>query len=262
MIWVRDILKPYTAHATENNLVKWMLSLPWKENDRANFELMLKFYQIGTSLNGATAGWTVFPQIDMEYYVRDVKLMKYKADGHRDKDGYSFNWMHSLMAKADRFDENKYHVDHCLFGLHLATAFPKAEVCIVESEKSALLCSAFSDPNERIWMATGGKSGLRPQMLEPLMEQKRDIILYPDFDGYQEWQERRDAIGYAQMTLSRKMKELHIPADGPKADIADIMVRTMSGVRETDYDKACRRLGIDGNEGLKDMMDKLQLTIE
>ena len=58
------------------------------------------------------------------------------------------------------------------------------------------------------------------------------------------------------------MKELHIPADGPKADIADIMVRTMSGVRETDYDKACRRLGIDGNEGLKDMMDKLQLTIE
>ena len=262
MIWVRDILKPYTAYATENNLVKWMLSLNWKPELRANFELMLKFYQIGTSVRGATAGWTVFPQIDMQYYVRDVKLMKYKADGHRDKDGYSFNWMHSLMAKADRFDEDKYHVDHCLFGLHLATAFPKAEVCIVESEKSALLCSAFSDPNERIWMATGGKSGLRPQMLEPLIEQKRDIILYPDFDGYQEWQERRDAIGYPQLTVSRKVRELHIQSDGPKADIADIMVRTMSGIRETDYDKACRRLGIDGNDGLKDLIEKLSLKVE
>ncbi|MBO4621996.1 MAG: hypothetical protein J5635_04930 [Paludibacteraceae bacterium] len=262
MYWGRGVLMPYTAHVTENNLVKWMLSLPFRPEHRTNLEMMLRLYQIGTSIKGATAGWTVFPQIDMQFNVRDIKLMKYKADGHRDKDGYSFNWMHSLMAKAGRFDESKYHVDHCLFGLHLATAFPKAEVCIVESEKSALLCSAFSDPNERIWMATGGKSGLRPQMLEPLMEQKRDIILFPDFDGYQEWQERRDAIGYPQLTMSNKVKQLHIQSDGPKADIADIMVRTMSGVRETDYDKACRRFGIDGNECLKDMMDKLQLTIE
>lgn len=262
MIWVRDILKPYTAHATENNLVKWMISLPWKDNYRANFELMLQFYQIGTSVKGATAGWTVFPQIDMQFYVRDIKLMKYKADGHRDKEGYSFNWMHSLMAKAGRFDESKYHVDHCLFGLHLATVFPTAEVCIVESEKSALLCSAFSDPNERIWMATGGKSGLRPQMLEPLIEQKRDIILFADYDGYDEWQERRDAIGYPKMTLSRKVRQLHIASDGPKADIADIMVRRMSGIEETEYDKACRRLGIESNPKLKDMIEKLSLKVE
>lgn len=262
MIWVRDILKPYTEHATENNLVQWMISLPWKDNYRANFELMLQFYQIGTSVKGATAGWTVFPQIDMQFYVRDIKLMKYKADGHRDKEGYSFNWMHSLMAKAGRFDESKYHVDHCLFGLHLASVFTKAEICIVESEKSALLCSAFSDPNERIWMATGGKSGLRPQMLEPLIEQKRDIILFADYDGYDEWQERRDAIGYPKMTLSRKVRQLHIASDGPKADIADIMVRRMSGIEETEYDKACRRLGIESNPKLKDMIEKLSLKVE
>ena len=262
MIWVRDILKPYTAHATENNLVKWMLSLPFRPEHRTNLEMMLKFYQIGTSVKGSTQGWTVFPQIDMQFYVRDIKLMKYKADGHRDKEGYSFNWMHSLMAKAGRFDESKYHVDHCLFGLHLATAFPKAEVCIVESEKSALLCSAFSDPNERIWMATGGKSGLRPQMLEPLIEQKRDIILFPDFDGYQEWQERRDAIGCPKITVSNKVKQLHIAADGPKADIADIMVRMMHGIEESETEKACRRLGIEYNAALQDLIEKLSLKVE
>ena len=111
-------------------------------------------------------------------------------------------------------------------------------------------------------MATGGKSGLRPQMLEPLMEQKRDIILYPDFDGYQEWQERRDAIGYAHMTLSRKMKELHIPADGPKADIADIMIRKMQGITESEAEKACRKLGIESNPALADLIEKLNLKVE
>ena len=262
MLWVRDILKPYTEHYTENNLIAWMLSLPFMPDHRANLEMMLRFYQVGTSLKGATKGWTVFPQIDMQLYVRDIKLMAYKPDGHRVKEGYSFNWMHSMMAKEGRFDETTHHVDHCLFGLHLATAFPKAEVCIVESEKSALICSAFSDPNEKIWMATGGKSGLRPQMLQPLIDLKRNVVLYPDYDGIDEWTERCKAIDSPYVTVSRKVHELHIQSDGPKADIADIMIRKMQGVTESEAEKACRRLGIESNPALADLIEKLNLKVE
>ena len=262
MLWVRDIIRPYAEHVTENNLVRWMLNLPWKPSDRTNLELMLRFYRVGTSLKGDTKGWTVFPQIDMQYYVRDMKLMSYKPDGHRDKQSkYNFNWMSAMMTKAGLMDPDKYHVDRCLFGLHLASAFPKAEVCIVESEKTAILCSAFSDPNERIWMATGGKSGFRPTTLQPLIDQKRDIVLFPDFDAYKEWTLMRDAIGWPKLTVSNKVKQLHIAADGPKADIADIMVRMMQGVEESETEKACRRLGIEHNPALQDLIEKLSLNV-
>ena len=140
--------------------------------------------------------------------------------------------------------------------------FEKAEVCIVESEKTAVLCSAFSDPNERIWMATGGKSGLRPALLQPLMDAGKTIVLYPDYDAYDEWVERCKAFDYANITVSQMVRREHIAADGPKADAADIMVRKMEGVQETEYDKACRMLGVESNQALRDMMEKLDLKLE
>ena len=81
------------------------------------------------------------------------------------------------MERTGAFNSDKYHVEHCLFGLHLATLFPEAEVCLVESEKSAVICSAFSDPKKRIWMATGGKSGFSLAALQPLIQQQRYIAL-------------------------------------------------------------------------------------
>ena len=59
-------------------------------------------------------------------------------------------------------------------------------------------------------MACGGKSGLSLDKLTPLIEAQRDIVLYPDLDGYDEWQERMQAIGYNRMSISRKPKELAI----------------------------------------------------
>jgi len=262
--WQATMLKPYRDHELDNNLLTWMYSLNWVEKYLANLKVMVKLYQVGTSIKGATEGWTIFPQMDMDLRVRDIKLMAYLPNGHRRKEGYSFNWLHSMMEKAGKFNPDTQHIENCLFGLHLAKFFPKAEVCIVESEKSALLCSAFYDGDEpdRIWMATGGKSGLNLTMLRPLIEQKRDIVLYPDLDGYDDWMQRADAIDYPRISMSRKVRDLHIESDGQKADIADIMVRMMQGVKETEAEKASRMLGLDHvSEGLADLIDKLYLTI-
>ena len=260
--WPADILAPYRHHDEQNNLLRWMYSLNWPEGKLADLKVMVQLYQVGTSIKGATAGWTIFPQIDTDLRVRDVKLMAYLPDGHRKKDGYSFNWMHSMMEKAGTFNPDTHHIEHCLFGLHLMKAFPKAEVCIVESEKTALICSAFTDPNKKIWMATGGKSGLNPSNLQPLMDAKRVLILYPDFDGYDEWRACADAIDYGRMTLTLRVRNWHIPSDGPKADIADIMIRRMQGIEETEAEKACRMLGLDHiDAGVADMIDKLDLKL-
>lgn len=263
MLWVQDVVKPYAEHYADNNLVRWMYSLPWNDNDRSTLTVMLQLYRVGTSLKGATEGWTVFPLIDMDLYVRDVKLMAYKPDGHRDKDSkYNFNWMSSMLEKAGRFNPNEFHTQKCLFGLHLAKAFTQAEVCIVESEKSALICSGFSNPEKKIWMATGGKSGLKPAMLQPLIDLKRIVILYPDFDAYDEWTERCKAIDSPYVRVSNLVKKLHKPCDGDKADIADIMVRLMYQPQETEVDKACSKLGIESHDGLADLIEKLSLKVE
>ena len=264
MYWNIELIKPYLHHYADNKLLTWMLGLPFAPEHLANLKKMLEIYCVGTSIKGATAGWTVFPQIDMELRVRDMKLMAYKADGHRDKSlKYSFNWMHAMLEKAGQFNPDTHHIDHCLFGLHLAAIFPKAEVCLVESEKSALICSAFSDPNERIWMATGGKSGLNPSSIQPLVKTKRYIVLYPDIDGHDEWAQRMDALEYRRMSMSPKVTELWRPAlDGEKADMADIMIRIMNGIEESPAEIAARRLGAPDKAGvIGNLMSKLDLKL-
>jgi hypothetical protein len=269
--WPIEIVKPYLHHYDENPLLKWMLAQPMIDEHKARLRKMIEIYCVGTSLKGKTIGWTVFPQIDTDLRVRDIKLMAYKDDGHRVKDRYSFNWMHSMMEKAGTLNPDTHHVDHCLFGLHLAKIFPKAEVCIVESEKSAVICSAFSDPNVRIWMATGGKSGLNPTNLQPLIDAKRIIVLYPDYDGHDEWRSCANSIDYGRMTITLNVRNWHIPSDGPKADIADIRIRWIQGehkigtelpIEETEAEKACRMLGLDHlDAGVADLMDKLELKL-
>ncbi len=244
--WDSKLLVPYLHHTESNTLLKWMLSLPMRPEHMENLRVAIELYCVGTSLKGYTEGWTMFPQIDTDLRLRDVKFMQYKPDGHRAKnaDGTGrINWLRAIMEKAGQFNPDTHHVEHCLFGLHLTKYFPKAEICLVESEKSALLCSAFTDPNERLWLATGGMQFFKLQQLQPLIDAHRDIVLYPDIDGYDEWESRMNAIGYPRMTISQKPKQLHILSDGPKADIADIMVRNMCGITESTAEIVARRIG-------------------
>ena len=153
----KDIVKPYLGHNDENPLMQYLFNYPGM---KAEHQAMMRFmaeqaYFVGTSIKGETKGWTIWWQIDDKMRVRTGKLMAYKADGHRNKDlKYSFNFVHAMLAKAGKWDREKYEYKSCLFGLHLVDVFPDAEICLCESEKTALICSAFSDPKQKIWMAT------------------------------------------------------------------------------------------------------------
>ena len=259
----RSVIQPTLNHIDQNPLLKYLLELPLEPMYRQRLEDSIRMYLVGTSTKGDTAGWTIWWQIDEQMRVRTGKLMAYKADGHRDKERkYSFNFVHSLLAKAGQWSPDKNRVVTCLFGLHLMNECPKAEVCIVESEKSALICSAFCDPRERLWMATAGKSQLTREKLRPLIEAHRYIVLYPDYDGYEEWEAAVKRIGYDRISISNQVRKYHIEADGPKADIADIMLRMVCAPAETEKDKVARRLGLDAcPPTLSKMMDKLDLHI-
>lgn len=262
--WNIHTVKPYLNHEDENPLLTYLFGLPLNDEDKARLMLMARDgYLVGTGTQGTTKGWTVWWQIDEQKRVRTGKVMAYKADGHRDKERkYSFDFFHSILARAGRWNPETHQVKTCLFGLHLVDLFPDAEVCIVESEKSALICSAFCDPNERIWMATAGKSQLKKSRLQPLIDRNRYIVLYPDYDGYDEWEAACKQIGYERISVSNQVRKLWTVKDGPKADIADIMLRLVEGIKESPAEVAARRLGRpDKVDVLAMMMDKLNLEI-
>lgn len=135
-------------------------------------------YHVGTS-NKWGGGATVFWQVDVEGNVRTGKVMLYdRISGHRVKSGFSrISWAHSELNLPD------FRLSQCFFGEHLLRIYPDRTVAIVESEKTAVVASAYI--GNLLWLASGGKHGcLQARM--PILKNRR-IILFPDSRAYDEW---------------------------------------------------------------------------
>jgi hypothetical protein len=77
-------------------------------------------------------------------------------------------------------------------------------------------------------MACGGLQWLQLDKFQPLIDQGRTIWLWPDKDGSEAWQEVADKLGYDKCQVyTRFFDTCWTPADGDKADIADIAIRMM-----------------------------------
>ena len=210
----------------EDALVRWLRSLPWDGAQRARIDKVLAEYKVGHS----RMGYTVFWQIDDEGKARTGKMMLYKADGHRDKETpYNFSWVHSTLNRKHIIDTSKEEVKQCLFGLHLLNKYKGADVCIVESEKTAVIMAiAYGNHEKQVWMACGGLQNISKDKLAPIMKEGRRIVLYPDRDGVKAWEKKAHELNYLNITVdSRPVTEWWKPQDGEKADIADVVVRSI-----------------------------------
>lgn len=187
-------------------------------------ERLMRDYALGATKGGDVIFW----QIDRQGRVRTGKVMKYDPDtGHRIKDGGGVNWIHAIM-KRQKLLPDDYNLVQCLFGEHLLKMYPNKVVALVESEKTAVICSGIF-PNY-VWLATGGKSQLSIDKLEVL--QGRTVIMFPDADGYKEWSDRAREIGAVgcKVVVSDLLEKNATAEDKTeKIDIADWLIRTLSG---------------------------------
>lgn len=244
-----------------DKLVKWMKTINWDELSRKRLPQVLKDYHVGHSKQGMTIFW----QIDNQGRVRTGKMIRYGADGHRIKEkGYNNDWIHAALfrdKKIPQFDESKQMMKQCLFGLHLLGRYRNEDtnqaICIVESEKTALLMAiAYGNNAKQVWMACGGLSLLNQERLEPLMKQHRRIVLYPDRDAIDKWREKAEALNYDRITIdTRAVTEWWKPEDGPKADIADVVIRCINSARTITIQQAEERYPM-----IKPFIDTLNLT--
>lgn len=188
---------------------------------RAKTLASFRKYHVGTSsknLMGIAA--TAFPTIGTHGGVERVKLVPYGEDGHRKhrpKDAKCAD-VYDHKAKNLPTDTAQY------FGSHLLLDYPTdTPIAIVESEKSAVICSVFFP--RFVWLATGGKSHLNGSRIEYL--RGREIHLFPDKDALKigeraNWQGIADNLHADGFNITVEREMIDAQPDGSKFDIADI----------------------------------------
>lgn len=144
-------------------------------------------YALGATKNKEVIYW----QIDIKGKVRTGKIMQYNPlTGKRIKhESGAIDWVHNKLKKSGTLPED-YNLQQCFFGEHLLALHPEALVCIVESEKSALISAAIFP--EQVWLATGGIGNLSIEKCQVL--KNRNIILYPDLNAFAKWSEKAKEI--------------------------------------------------------------------
>lgn len=240
---------------------RWLRSLPWSPQQAPRVDEVLEEYNVGATRQG----FTVFWQMDDGGWIRTGHCMLYRKDGHRVKDeecAYNADWIHSMLRRDvvrdergrpvldkqgkqiprwPQFADTEAEMRQTLFGMHLLNKYPTADVHIVESEKTAIICAIyFGNDNKQLWMASCGKYNLTAERLAPIIKARRVIALHPDKDGADEWRAKMDELAYSRAYINDAMMKLHWQEqDGPKADIADIIIRLLY---ESHRAKTVRRL--------------------
>ena len=164
-------------------------------------------YHIGATESGEVVFW----QIDEQQRARSGHIMQYGQDGHRQD---LQDWVHSRLIRKGLLSAD-FRLSQCLFGQHLLSVRPEAQVCVVEGEKTALLLAALCP--EHLWLATCGCHGLTPEKVSCL--RGRRVVLFPDSGCLGKWREVMQRTEGIRYTLSSHLENLP-----HNSDLADVLL--------------------------------------
>jgi hypothetical protein len=212
-----EILDKSFSRNKENNFIEFLKTL----FTAAEVTEIVSKYLIGTSTH--YKGATIFWQIDNLGRIRAGKILLYITEtGKRAKTTAGkglISWVHSVNKMEG------FHLEQCLFGLHLIDETSQKTVAIVESEKTAVIMSVFKP--DYIWLATGSKQGFKQSMLDPIKQFK--IVAFPDKSEFEDWNHKAielNAIGY-KIIVSEFLEQLDCDTG---IDLADIFINEMTKI--------------------------------
>lgn len=247
LVMDRALVKQTMEMGNDKNLFcYWMKHLPWSDVQRERLNNTMWQYCVG----GWTDGRVVFWKIDHEGKPRSAKLMWYQTNGKRDKTRNP-GWLYNQEGVRQQCEPDKHTILKPLFGAHLLKRYQNAVVNIVESEKTALIMANFyGDFDKQIWLACGGLQWLQLESMQPLIDQKRTVWLWPDKDGIEKWKIVAEKLGSEKVNVyTRFFETCWRELDGPTADCADIIQRMMAtGDRPLTSDNTLERTAIVDNE--------------
>lgn len=222
-----------------SNLHRYLVTL----FGQANAARLADLYHLGASAEFRNAGGlaTAFWQVDEQGRIHQIKAMAYDpATGKRLKDHQpaerrtrAGNYRPTAEGEAKtvflgkRLAGQDAELRQCFFGAHLIPQFPALPVCVVESEKSAVILAGIKA--DAVWIATGGKFGARwtdREVYACLAD--RHVILYPDLGAFDAWQDRAKLLATVAASVAVSDLLERIATDDDRAaglDLADYFTR-------------------------------------
>ncbi len=201
-----------SPHYAKNNFVNYLVKTFGIETATG----LIEQYYIGNS--NKWPGATIFWQIDIHGKIRTGKIMLYNPDtGKRIREPRDYvSWEHVGRIKPGE------EIKQCFFGEHLLRDNNKP-VAIVESEKTAIVASAYNP--DYIWLAAGSKDGLTEEKCLAL--KGRDVTLFPDLKGYNDWLDRATELSLiARFTVSDYLERIATEEQKQQGlDLADFLLQ-------------------------------------
>jgi hypothetical protein len=220
-----DVIPPEHLKATlgdynRNAFVQFLFNL--FPDCSEEIQAVLEMYFVGTYQD-----YTCFPQIDRLNRVCKAKLIRFnRATGRRLKGEFDVS---SLVRKLKLKEDFQYK--QIFFGEHLLSKFPNKPVAIVEAEKTAIVASLCFP--EFVWLGCNSKPWLKTERIKRLGT--RQIILYPDADGFDLWQEiATDAQRQGSIIKVSRLIENRAAAE-QKAngyDLADFLISQQAEINQ------------------------------
>ncbi len=201
------------CHSTQSTFWLWFAGdcARTLDFDSETVRRVYEDYHIGS----ADQGDIIFWQIDEQQRVRTGHVMAYDNHGHR----FGHNgWVHDDLLHGRMRGQlpDGFVLRQCFFGQHLLPQYPEAHVCLVESEKTALIMAARHPLH--LWLATCSSSGLNEEKLECL--RGRRFTLFPDSGCFDKWQKLMDKTHGLLYSISNQMEQYP-----PNTDLADLLLQ-------------------------------------
>lgn len=178
---------------TENHFLQWLGNSLRGEFafDDNTINQLIESYFIANSIK--YKGWVLFPYIDINGNVRDIKAMDYNpTTGKRIaiKNGDSQNRCHFIGKEILKNPDA--NTVRCFYGEHNLKGNNKL-VRVFESEATATYSAPFY-PNS-VCLATGGNNGCKwTEKGKCSVLQGREVILYPDIDAHDSWEQKAEVL--------------------------------------------------------------------
>jgi hypothetical protein len=172
-----------------NHFIQWLGNTQRGEFafDDITIKHLIEKYCIANS--NKYKGWVLFPYIDINGKIRDIKAMDYNlTTGKRiaTKNGDSQNRCHFIGKEI--LNNPEANTDRCFYGEQLLKGNNKL-VRIFESEATATYAAPFFP--ESVCIATGGNNGCKwTEKGKCSVLQGRIVILYPDIDAHDNWEQK------------------------------------------------------------------------
>jgi hypothetical protein len=171
----------------DNHFIQWMGNPVRHDSkfDELTIINLIKTYLIGNSNLSKYKGWTIFPYIDINKKVRNIKAIDYDSDtGKRIRQPEN----KCRFIGKEILNNNSANLELCFFGEHLLQGNSKP-IKIFESEATAMHTTPFYP--DWVCLATGGKYGCKWTEKDNIkVLQGRKVILYPDIDAHEDWMEK------------------------------------------------------------------------